>query len=198
MSNKSTASPQPIAIHGPGNDSASLVDTSNLFGLPDDTFANTETDVECRRCRTSTGTNIHPDTALRALISGRIRRVVVDTAGVVIDMGRTQRLFAGKARDAAQLMVTTCTHRGCDIPATLCDVDHRREWVRERGPTDQANATPMCGPHDRWKHANHIRTRRATNGRTYLIRPDGSTVLPVGAREPDWAEPPPTNRRYAS
>lgn len=175
-----------------------LADTPNLFELPDDTFAETETDVERRRCHTSTGTNIHPDTALRALISGRIRRVVVDTAGVVIDMGRTQRLFTGKARDAAQLMVTTCTHRGCDIPATRCDVDHRREWVRERGATDQANAIPMCGPHDRWKHTNHIRTRRATNGRTYLIRPDGTTILPAGTREPDWAEPPPSNLRHAS
>ncbi len=175
-----------------------LVDSANLFGLPDDTFADTETDLERRRCRTSTGTNIHPDTALRAVISGRTRRVVVDAAGVVIDMGRTQRLFTGKARDAAQLMVTTCTHRGCDIPATSCDVDHRREWVRDRGPTDQANGTPNCGPHDRWKHVNHIRTRRATNGRIYLIRPDGSTVLPVGARDPEWAEPPPANLRHAS
>ena len=50
---------------------------------------------------------------------------------------------------------------------------------------------PLCGPHDRWKHANHIRSRRATSGRLFLIKPDGTTVLPIGAREPDWAEPPP-------
>jgi hypothetical protein len=51
---------------------------------------------------------------------------------------------------------------------------------------------PLCGPHDRWKHANHIRSRRATSGRLFLIKPDGTTVLPIGAREPNWAEPPPT------
>ena len=51
---------------------------------------------------------------------------------------------------------------------------------------------PLCGPHDRWKHANHIRSRRATGGRLFLITPDGTTILPAGAREPEWAEPPPT------
>jgi hypothetical protein len=88
-------------------------------------------------------------------------------------------------------LVTTCSHRGCGVPAAKCDIDHRNEWVRDRGSTDQANASPACGPHDRWKHANQIRSRRSTNGRTYLIKPDGTTILPVGAREPEWAEPPP-------
>jgi hypothetical protein len=170
-----------------------LVESPNVFGLTDGGFAAAEADLAKRRCQTSTGTAVHPDVALRALISGRVRRVVTGSAGVVVDMGRTQRLFTGKSREAAQLMVTACSHRGCDIPATLCDVDHRAEWVRDGGPTDQANASPMCGAHDRWKHANRIRTRRAINGRVYLIGPDGTTVLPVGAREPAWAEPPPAD-----
>ena len=82
-----------------------------------------------------------------------------------------------------------CTHRGCGIPATLCDVDHRSEWASDGGSTDQANAMPLCGSHDRWKHANSIRSRRSSSGRLFLIRPDGTTVLPVGARQPDWAGP---------
>jgi hypothetical protein len=107
-------------------------------------------------------------------------------------LGRTRRLFTAKARAAPQLLVTTCTHRNCGIPATLCDVDHRREWAREDGPKDQAHAMPRCGFHDRWKHANKIRSRRSSSGRLFLIRPDRTTVLPVGAREPDWAEPLPS------
>ncbi len=168
-----------------------LADSSNMFGLPDEAFTATEADLSKRRCHTTTGTSIHPDVALKALIAGRVRRAIIDADSVVIDLGRTQRLFTGKAREAAQLLVTSCTHRGCDIPATFCDVDHRTEWVSGSGATDQANAMPLCGSHDRWKHANTIRSRRAVNGRLYLIRPDGSTILPVGAREPEWAEPPP-------
>lgn len=168
-----------------------LVHTPDPFGPAE--FATAAADLANRRCHTTTGTAIHPDIALRALITGRVRRVVIDAASVVIDMGRTQRLFTGKARHAAQLMVTTCTHRGCDIPTTLCNIDHRAEWVRNRGPTNQTNAAPTCANHDRWKHTHHIRTRRATNGRIYLIKPDNTTIVPVGAREPDWAEPPPAD-----
>jgi len=175
---------QLLAAHG-------LVDDPDLFGVGPERFAEMQQDLLARRCETTTGTAVHPDVALRALITGRIRRVVVDADSVVVDMGRTSRLFSGSSRDAAQLLVRTCTHRGCDIPAKFCDVDHRREWVSENGPTDQANAMPACGPHDRWKHANRIRTRRATNNRIYLIRPDGTTIKPAHEREPEWSEPPP-------
>ncbi len=49
----------------------------------------------------------------------------------------------------------------------------------------------LCGGHDRWKHINKIRSRRAVNGCIYLIRPDGTTIKPVGETEPEWAEPEP-------
>jgi hypothetical protein len=107
--------------------------------MDDAAFAAAEVDFERRRCHASTGTAVHADLALRALITGRIRRVVVESAGVVIDMGRTQRLFTGKARDAAQLMVATCAHRGCDIPATLCDVDHPPIESAHDGPPTAAS-----------------------------------------------------------
>ncbi len=172
-----------LAAHG-------LVDDPDLFGIGADAFAAAEADLLARRCHTTTGTPVHPDIALVAMIRGRIRRVVIDSHSVVTDMGRTRRLFTGSARTAAQMLVATCTHRGCDIPARFCDVDHRDEWAADDGPTDQNNAMPACGHHDRWKHANRIRTRRATNGRIYLIRPDGTVIKPAGEREPDWAEPP--------
>jgi len=170
-----------------------IVDDPDLFGIGPGAFANAERDLLARRCHTTTGTAVHPDVALNAIVAGRIRRVVVDADNVVIDMGRTARLFTGNARSAAQLLVTRCTHPGCDVPAKFCDVDHRREWGSHDGPTDQANAMPMCGPDDRWKHTNRIGSRRATNGRIYLIRPDGTTIKPASEREPEWAEPPPFN-----
>ena len=147
-------------------------------------------DLPSRQCSIN-GTPVHPDVALQAMIAGRVRRAIVDSQGVTIDLGRTQRLFTGKAREAAQLLAVTCTHRGCDIPARFCDIDHRAEWAGDGGSTNQDNAMPLCGHHDRWKHANKVRSRRAANGRIYLIRPDGSTIKPVGETEPEWAEPEP-------
>ena len=145
-------------------------------------------DPAARRCATSDGTAVHPDVALRAMLHGSVRRVVVDAHDVVINLGRAQRLFVGKAREAAQLLAVTCGHRGCDVPAEFCDVDHVDEWAADGGRTDQDNAMPACGSHDRWKHRQRLRGRRDRHGRIHLIKPDGTVIKPVGARDPDWAE----------
>ena len=137
-----------------------------------------------RRCETTSGTPVHPRLVLQALLSGHVRRVVVDSTGVVTELGRRQRLFTGAARDAAKLLTRTCTHPGCTIRSTFAQVDHIDNWT-EHGATDQNNADIRCGPHNRFKHRQRWRTRRDTNGRTYSIRPDNTIVLPVGEHEPD-------------
>ena len=147
-------------------------------------------DLIARRCETSTGVQIHPDDALRAMIRGQVRRVVLDPMGVIVDLGPTRRCFTGRSRDAAQLIVLCCSHPGCDIPAEFCDVDHLRRHA-DGGPTNQHNAGPACRSHNLFKETAGLRSRRAANGRVYLIRPDGSVILPVGARAPRWADEPP-------
>ncbi len=144
-------------------------------------------DLTARRCETSTGVQTHPHEALRSMIRGRVRRVVLDPMGVVIDLGPSRRCFTGKARTAAQLIVLSCSHPGCDIPAEFCDVDHLRRHA-DGGPTSQHNAGPECRSHNLFKETAGLRSRRAANGRVYLIRPDGSVIMPVGARQPRWAD----------
>ena len=113
---------------------------------------------------------------------------MVDAHDVVINMGRTQRLFTGKARQAAQLLAVRCGFRGCDVAAEFCDVDHVAPWV-DGGETDQANSLPLCGSHDRRKHQKQLRGRRDRHGRIHLIRPDGSVIKPLNAHDPEWADP---------
>ena len=137
-----------------------------------------------RRCETSTGAKIHPTVALRALLTGHIRRVVIDSRGVVINHGTKQRLFTGPARAAAMLLATTCTHPGCRLPARFCEVDHIDEWANG-GTTDQHNAAIQCGAHNRFKHQQRWTTRRDQHGRTYTLKPDGTIILPAGERPPD-------------
>lgn len=151
----------------------------------------TPVDPTTRRCAISDGTPLHRDVAVKAMLHGSVRRVIVDAQDVVVNLGRSQRLFVGKAREAAQLMAVTCGHRGCDVPADFCDVDHVDEWAANGGNTDQVNAMPLCGSHDRWKHRQRLRGRRDVRGRIHLIKPDGTVIKPVGARDPDWAEPDP-------
>jgi hypothetical protein len=121
------------------------------------------------------------------MIHGRVRRVVLESDNVVIDLGASRRVFTGNARDAAQLIVHSCSHPGCDSPAEFCDVDHLRRHA-DGGPINQRNAGPECRSHNVFKETAGLRSRRAANGRVYLIRPDGSVIMPVGARTPRWTQ----------
>ncbi len=162
-----------------------------LIDIDDNAEADQPVDPTKLRCHTSTGTAVHPDVAVKAMLRGSVRRVIVDANDVVINFGRTQRLFTGNARRAAQLLVTRCAHRGCDVPAEFCDVDHIDEWVAHGGRTDQGNGGPACNTHDRWKHQQGLRGRRDRNGRIHLIKPDGTVIKPLNARDPVWADPDP-------
>ena len=143
-----------------------------------------------RRCETSTGSKIHPLIALRALLTGHVRRVVVDSRGHIIDYGTKQRLFTGPAREAALLLATTCAYPGCRLPARMCQVDHNQPWSTG-GPTNQTNATPLCGVHNRIKHRDGLTITRDHHGRPYTQHPDGTIILPVGERPPDLTPPNP-------
>ncbi len=194
-----TTSPPPVGGTRPEPlvniiiDSTTALDVLARHGLLDldtshDADATGPVDPSRHRCATSTGVAIHPDEALKAMIRGSIRRVIVDAHDVVINLGRTQRLFTGKARHAAQLLTVHCGYRGCDVPAQFCDIDHINEWSAHGGDTNQNNALPLCGTHDRWKHRQRLRGKRDRTGRIHLIKPDGTVIKPLGAHDPTWAE----------
>ena len=73
-------------------------------------------DPRQRRCETVAGIPVPPNDVIAAMIWGQVRRVVVDSAGVVINMGRRQRLFTGNAREAVLLQSSRCVVAGCATP----------------------------------------------------------------------------------
>jgi hypothetical protein len=140
--------------------------------------------VDHRRCETPDGVQIDPAQMLSAALIGHVRRVVLDSAGVVIDFGRKRRLFTGAAREALLLFgPRTCIHPGCNRPARQSEADHATPWC-EGGGTDQTNGTIECNVHNPFKN-NGFRTWRDTDGRWHTIRPDG--------REVGRLEPPDTS-----
>jgi len=56
-----------------------------------------------RISRTLSGRPLDPSDVVACLLVGHVRRVVVDGASTVIDLGRKRRCFTGSARDAADL-----------------------------------------------------------------------------------------------
>ena len=164
-------------------DQRSFEDTLFAHGYGPDPIDLPEIDLSQRHCETSTGIAVLPDVALKAALIGHVRRVVIDSAGVVVNMGRKQRLFTGSAREAAKLMTHRCGFLGCDIPATYAEVDHLDEWGRDDGNTDQDNAGINCKTHNRAKHRG-FRAERQPNGQIVFYKPDGTAMGPIGRRPP--------------
>ena len=167
------------------DDDGTIVDEHELLtGLADELTDHPDAFLR-RRCETSTGATIHPSSRAAGTCSpGTFAESSCDSRGTVIDYGTKQRLFTGLARDAAMLLVRTCTHPGCETPARFCNIDHDLEWT-DGGTTNQHNARVKCGHDNRTKHRQRWRTRRDTRGRPYTLRPDGTIILPIGERPPD-------------
>jgi hypothetical protein len=111
---------------------------------------------------------------------GRIRRVVIGADSVVIDLGRTQRLFTGSARLAAQLGNTECFWPGCHVPVTQCQIDHLTPFTERPdrqggGRTNPGNGGPACGKHNRHKEHGYTVWRDPT-GHWNIRRPDGTEI----------------------
>ena len=152
--------------------------------LADDPLDLAPPDPSRSHCETSAGIPILPDDTILAALGGWVRRVVVDSAGVVVDMGRRVRCFTGAAAQAARLLATHCETDGCDIPERWSQIDHLDEWARHNGRTDQNNRGIGCGRHNRHKHSQHLTARRDGYGKLRVQRSDGTWICPAGVDPP--------------
>lgn len=124
-------------------------------------------------CRTLDGVALDPTEAFASVFVDKLRRVVVDAAGVVIDLGRARR-FTGGARLAVQLADSHCPWPGCDVPASACEIDHSIDHARG-GETHPHNGGPFCGRHNRHKQKGFA-VWRDPSGVWHTYRPDGSEI----------------------
>jgi hypothetical protein len=96
------------------------------------------------RCETTGGVQVDPRDMLVAAATGHVRRVVLDSQGVVVDLGRRQRLFTGPLREAVLLSGLRCFWPGCNRPAGGCQADHVLPYSTA-GPTRTTNGAPRAG-----------------------------------------------------
>jgi hypothetical protein len=132
-------------------------------------------DPRKRPCQSMSGIPVPASDVVAASLWGQIRRVVVDSSGVVVSMGRKSRLFSGPARDAALLQARRCVMSGCAVRSRHCQVDHLTEWAAG-GNTDQINAAIICGHHNRLKSQAAISVRRDSEGYWHSYQKDGSEI----------------------
>ena len=130
-------------------------------------------DIDTRRCETDTGIAIDPTDAVMASLTGWFRRVIVDSAGVVIDLGRKRR-FTGSARVAVILSRRRCLWPGCGRASSRNQIDHTHDHARG-GLTTPHNGGPACGRHNRTKTRGYT-VHRDTHGNWHVHRPDGTEL----------------------
>jgi hypothetical protein len=117
---------------------------------------------------------ISPETARRVACDSLITRIVDDSRGEVLDLGRSVRTFTRAQRRAIIAQYPTCVGVGCRIPAAETELHHAWRW-EDGGPTDLANGIPLCG-HDHWLvHEGRWRVERDhQTGIVTWYRPDGT------------------------
>ncbi|MDQ3544244.1 MAG: 13E12 repeat family protein [Actinomycetota bacterium] len=123
------------------------------------------------------GDPVDPADIVAAALIGHIRRLVVNTHGVIIDFGRRARVFTGAARDAALLQAILDTRGRCLWPGCghhHTHNDHTDPWGTG-GHTELANTGPLCPRHNRYKTRGY-RTWRDPHGHWHTYRPDGTEI----------------------
>lgn len=143
--------------------------------------------IEQLRCETDNGIPVAPVEAVLAAIDGKIRTAVFDADGNLVDFGRRKRLFDGVVAQLLKLIAPRCIWPGCHRPASVCEIDHIHEH-HAGGHTKPANASLLCGYHNRLKHHGY-RVWRDPQRRWHIYRPDGTEIaLPINNPP---ANPPP-------
>lgn len=100
-----------------------------------------------RTCRLTTGTPINAADALDHLLSGWVRRVVIDPHNIITDASARQRLFTGPLADMLRHLLGECRVPGCHVPAEHCDIDHVTPHA-DGGLTITGNGDPACRRHN--------------------------------------------------
>ena len=105
-----------------------------------------------------------------------VSRVLLDSRGEILDLGRSVRTVTPAQWKALVVRDGGCVVPGCDRPATWCDAHHLWWWTRG-GPTDLDNLALLCGFHHSLIHEGGWSLLRHTDGRWALRRPDGTELL---------------------
>ncbi len=107
-------------------------------------------------------------------ISAAKARQLACTAGIVpavlggqsqvLDLGREKRLFTETHRKALAVNHTTCAAEDCDRPFAWSELHHLTAW-EDGGPTDLANAIPLCNFHHHRIHDHRYRNQKLASGK---------------------------------
>jgi hypothetical protein len=148
-----------------------------IDGTPVDVDPST---VRDRRSETTSGVPVDPRTIVALSVLAHVRRIVVNTAGIVVNAGMKRRLFDGALADVLTAIEPRCSWLGCMIRATIAQIDHLTDYTAG-GPTNAENAGIACRHHNLFKYRARYQPRRQPDGTWHIHRPDGTVIKPPDA-----------------
>lgn len=124
------------------------------------------------------------ETIRRMACEAEIIPVVLNSKGVVIDIGRASRLATRYQRKAIEAMYSHCAIPDCKAPIAQCQPHHISYW-RDDGPTDMKNLVPLCPHHHRNVHEGNWKLNLLMPDRELIVTyPDGhaSSACPSNSK----------------
>lgn len=171
--------PPPRPAPSPGPEFIVVIDLQTLCDGP---HAHTRINI-------TGGVEMPIETLRRHACLADIIPAIVDTNGVIINLGRTQRLANNAQRRALRAMYSTCAIPGCNITFDHCQPHHLWYWT-DGGPTDLDNLIPLCSKHHHLAHEGGWQLALSPHDRALSITlPDGSTHPPPQPPPPDHHRP---------
>jgi len=93
------------------------------------------------------GESVSLATVERLACANGTRKVLVDSLGRVLDLGREQRLYSANQRIALAVRDGGCLWPGCDRPPSWTEAHHIDHWARDGGRTDLDRGVLLCRHH---------------------------------------------------
>jgi hypothetical protein len=126
------------------------------------------------------GEPLHPVSLTRIACDVHVRPLLLDSEGVVVDLGRTRRLFSAQQRMLLAARDRGCRWPGCQRPPGHADAHHITSWL-DGGATDVSNGLLLCRFHHRLVHEGGwqvqvVDPQRGSHGAVTLTSRGGTTL----------------------
>jgi len=112
---------------------------------------------------TDTADTLSAGQARRLACGAGILPAVLNGESLPVDVGRTKRLFTETQRVALATRHRSCSADGCERPFAWCELHHDKPFAAG-GPTDLANAVPVCNFHHQRLHGPAYDHHRQADG----------------------------------
>ncbi|MDL4819374.1 HNH endonuclease signature motif containing protein [Actinomadura opuntiae] len=140
------------------------------------------------------GTSIPAEQVRRIALSAGVSPLILGRDHNPLYLGYRERFASPAQRRVLETLYPTCAVRECEIPGTLCEVDHVHGWALGNSPTDIDQLTLTCGWHNRFKHTSpkQIGISKDPDGRYVyrLLPPPDARRTRTGSGPPGSLGPP--------